>query len=185
MTLIEFIVGIAAIATIIGAIYGGYKWSYKRGYSQAKLDISDNHYKLQYEKIYAPLRAHFLGIQVTSVESMAFPYVRQRIKRAFRLLKEGKVKKAISAIKDKGISGPNAEIEFGPGFPLRKIKELLAEHSHLADSEIMNLYQCADRAQYESQIAGGRGYDHELLAEEYKLFLHIMERYQELSGKYG
>lgn len=126
-----------------------------------------------------------MEIQVTSAISTAFPFLRQRIRRAFRFLKEGKFKKAIRAISDKGVSGPSTEIEFGPGFPLSKIKDLLTQKSSLANPEIMNLYQRADRAQYESQVVGGRGYDNELLPEEYELFIHIVEKHRELSERFG
>lgn len=176
---------IAAVPTIIAAIYAGYRWSYKKGYETAKKDILESHYKQQYEEIYAPLRAAFLEIQVTSATSAAFPFLRQRIRRAFRLLNEGKLRKAIRAISDKGVSGPSAEIEFGPGFPLSKIQNLLTQKSSLANPEIMNLFQRADRAQYESQIVGGRDYDNELLPEEYELFIHIVEKYRELSERFG
>ena len=117
--------GVASVLAIIAAIYAGYRWSYKKGYESAKNEILESHYRQQYEEIYAPLRAAFLEIQVTSATSTAFPFFRQRIKRAFRLLKEGKFNKAIKAISDKGVSGPSAEIEFGPGFPLSRIKNIL------------------------------------------------------------
>jgi len=180
-TVIGAIVG---VLTIIGAVYGFYRWSFKRGYERAKTDGLEKRYKQQYEKIYAPLRTAFLEIQVTSSTFTAFPYLRQRIKRAFKLAKERKLKKSIAAIWDKGTSEPSTEIEFGPGFPLSYIRDVLTKNATIANSEIMDLYQSADRARYESQLIGRRGNDHELLSEEYELFLHIIEKYEELSKRF-
>jgi hypothetical protein len=173
--------GLAAIPAIIAAIYLGYRWSFNKGYKRAKNEILENHDRQQFRKIYAPLRSLLLDIQVTSASSIRYPYLPQRIKRAIRLVRNGRFKNSITAIVDKGISGPSAEIEFGPGFPLSKIKAILTSHAPLADPEIMDLYQRVERSQYE----GGRGYENELLPEELELFDHIIDKYGELSKRFG
>ena len=165
-------------------IYGGYRWSFNKGYRAAKDKILENHYRQQYRKIYAPLRSLFLDIQITSSSSMRFPYLSQRLKRAFRLARLGKFKKSTAAIVDRGISAPSAEIEFGGGFPLGQIKKTLISHPSLANPEIMDLYQLVDRAQYESQMRG-RSYERELLPEEFELFLHTVRRYEQLIKRFA
>lgn len=173
--------GVLTISGIIGAIYAGYKWSFNKGYKRAKKEIQEDHYRQQLRNIYAPLRSLLLDIQVTTGRSILYPYLRQRIKRSFRLARSGKFKNAITAIIDKGISGPSAEVEFGPGFPLSKIKAILTSNAPLADPVMMDLYQRVDRAQYE----GRRGYENELLPEELDLFDHIIEKYNELSKRFA
>ena len=176
---------IASAIVILASIYAGYVFSYKRGYKKAKEQLLDEHYKQQYEKIYAPLRAIFFNTQITSSKSTAFPYLRQRLKRSLRFAKDGKIKKSLKAITEKGVSGPSAEIEYGPGFPLDAIQTILTENASLANPEILNLYQWVDRAQYESNFARKRDYENELLQEEFELFVHIMEKYAELSKRFS
>lgn len=182
--IVTILKGLAATITIVGTICTLYKWIFNKGYKKAKEEILNSHYKLQYEQIYAPLRSEVLDIQITSASLTAYPYLRQRIKRSWELLRNGKVKPAFQSLRDKGKSESH-EIEFGRGFPLGKIKDVLTSNAALANPEIMNLYQRTDRAQYESQMTDERRYENELLREEYMLFRHIIERYEELSKRFA
>ena len=174
--------GVLTISGIIGAIYAGYKWSFNKGYKRAKKEIQEDHYRQQLRNVYAPLRSLLLDIQVTTGGSILYPYLRQRIKRSFRLARNGKFKNAITAIIDKGISGPSANrIEFRPGLPLSKIKAILTSNASLVDPVMMDLYQRVDRAQHERR----RGNENELLPEELDLFDHIIEKYNELSKRFA
>jgi hypothetical protein len=178
---------IASIATIIGAIYAIYKRGFKKGYAQAREELRDNFLRHSFEKVYAPLRAELLNIHVTVCSATKFPYFRQRLSEAIFEFKnqrsyKRKFKCFWKALFDKGIIGPDASIEFGTSFPMKKLKSILQENSIYVDSKLMELYRRADRAGYEDYHE--RSHEGALLPEEYSVFNHIHERYEALSKVY-
>lgn len=117
--------------------------------------------------------------------SVHYPYLRQRAQRAWRSVRNREVKRALQALWNKGESKPSAEIEFGGGFPLQEIKQILAGKEYLADSELIWAVTRADRGRYERWDSGSHPSAGTMTGEDLALFEHIVEQYEELGRRFA
>lgn len=133
--------------------------------------------------LYRPLNALFLTRHITVSTGSASPYLRHRLENAWDKLgsygrRSRRIKRAWRALFDKQRSS-SAEVEYGGGFPLAKIIDLVRTNVRYAKPELQDLVNHADRSQYEE-------YDRVLMTDaEYALFEHIDSEHRCLSARVG
>ncbi|UYO41843.1 hypothetical protein KQX62_11340 [Rhodopseudomonas palustris] len=133
--------------------------------------------------LYRPLNALFLTRHITVCTGEASPYLRQRLENAWDELgshgrRSRRLKRAWHALFDKQRS-LSFEVEYGGGFPLAKIIDLVRTDVRYAGPELQDLINRADRSQYEE-------YDRALMTNaEYALFEHIDREHRRLSARVG
>ena len=89
---------------------------------------------------------------------------------------------AVRAIGDRRETKEEAEVEFGPGFPLDEIKRILSGNEAYADETLLQLVGRADLSRYERQL-DERGEPRDgLTDEELELFRHIVEMRSRLAA---
>lgn len=133
-------------------------------------------------ELYRPLEALFLTVHISVSTGTASPRLRHRIGNAWNEIRSGRrsrrVKRAWRALFDRQQSS-SAEVEYGGGFPLTGITELVRKSVRYARPELLDLISRADRSRYEE-------YGQVLLTDaEYALFEHIDREYRRLSARVG
>lgn len=133
--------------------------------------------------LYRPLNALFLTRHITVSTGSASPHLRHRLENAWEELgsygrRSRRIKRAWRALFDKQRSS-SAEVEYGGGFPLAKIIDLVRTNVRYAKPELQDLVNHADRSQYEE-------FDRALMTDaEYALFEHIDREHRRLSTRVG
>lgn len=131
--------GLAAIISIIVAIYGFYKWSYRRGYNDAYIRDYWKRKNDIFTKVYSPLRVVLLNTHFTVCVSTGHPTIKMRFLNALdvfytRKNLKGKLKGFIAALSDKA---QLMSVECETTFPQLDIKSIVENYPHLADKELI------------------------------------------------
>jgi hypothetical protein len=134
-------------------------------------------------RLYRPLSALFLTRHITVSTGSASPRLRHRLENAWEELgsygrRSRRIKRAWRALFDKQRSS-SAEVEYGGGFPLTKIIDVVRTNVRYAKPELQDLVNHADRSQYEE-------FDRAVMTDaEYALFEHIDREHRRLSARVG
>lgn len=131
--------------------------------------------------LYRPLASLFLTRHITGSRGIGAPYLRDRLENARSELGAHRrrtvgMKRAWQALFDKRIT-ESAEIEFGGGFPLRQIIDLVKAQAEHVDTKLFDLVAWADRSQYEEP---DRGF---LTEAEVALYEHIDREHRRLAKR--
>jgi hypothetical protein len=136
----------------------------------------------RFERLYAPMRALFLDVHITTVSSTKYPYFRSRVRRFWRQLQKVGLWRAWRLLFDRGESRPSSEVEFG-SFPFSAVERIASENATVADATLLRLINAVNRSRYESQIqdlGSSRYYARSLGDEEMALVDHIFDQYDRL-----
>jgi len=175
----DFWTAFSAIAAALTLIGGAYAFGRNAGYKQAKRDLTNERDAKRFTEIYAPLMGLFTTCHITTVTGRGAPYLRQRIRNAWRLLRTMKLAQAMLALFDRQDLGVSGEVEYGGSFPLSSITQHLQGREQFADQLLIGLVARANRAQYEDQPN-----DSELTSADLSLFEHICEQHEVLSRRF-
>lgn len=106
--------------------------------------------------------------------------MRQRLKRAWRYLKEKQIRESFKALFDKGYTELSAGVEYGY-LSFKKINQVIQNNAQWADPTLLGLAQRADKSRYEKHFQGISG--DMITKEQYELILHIFQTYDRLHKK--
>ncbi|MBS1227200.1 MAG: hypothetical protein H6R17_477 [Proteobacteria bacterium] len=174
----------ALIGSVVGAIIGAYKWAYRKGLKEGRRDLTYSRDCQSLEHLYAPLLSLLLDIHISSCTLTKYGTFQQRFDHAVAIFKErryvkSKMKGGFAALFDHGVSEPSVGIDYGPGFPISEIGEVIKKQAHLAPPELIVLYQRTSREEYER---GGMA-DDELTAYHLELAEHIFNQHELLTNR--
>jgi len=176
---------VAAIIGIIAAVYGFYKWSYRRGHNDACLNEFWRKKDDAFTKLYAPLRVALLDTHFTVCRSTGYPSFKLRFSNALDVISTRKYLKAklygfIAALSDKAQS---MSVECETIFPQSKIKSIVEKHPQLAGKELIDKVQEIERMTSEPWDND----EGEILKKQYYLAKYIRTKFksieQELHNK--
>jgi hypothetical protein len=136
----------------------------------------------RFERLYAPMRALFVDVHITTSSATMYPYIKWRVKGFRRELPRVGLRRAWPLLFDRGETKPSSEVEYG-SFPFAEVERIALKNALVADARLLSLINAVNRSRYESQFAamGSREYaDHSLGDEEMALVDHIFEQYSRL-----
>lgn len=170
--------GLAAIIAIIVAVYGFYKWSYRRGYNDADLSRYWKRKEDAFANVYAPLRAILLSTHFIVFVSTGYPTFKMRFFNALDVFSErrhlkGKLKGFIAALSDKA---QTMSVECETSFPQSKIKSIVDNYPQLADNELINKV-------HEIEVMSSRPWENdedEIIKKQYLLTKYIFRKYESI-----
>ncbi|MCQ9076733.1 hypothetical protein [Vibrio harveyi] len=168
----------AAIVTIIGGLYGFYKWSFNKGRKSAV----DSMEKIVFEQLYSPLRSLLVNTRFATYSSISYPSLSQRLANAWKEVitrkhLKGKIRCAFAAMRNKGES---MTVECDTGFPQVAITELVQKVPHLVNRELMDkLHEVEVKRSCPWEFD-----EQDLLQAQYRISCHIVQRYEGLAKKF-
>ncbi|SRR6266571_5824356 len=170
--------------TVAGLIAGTYKWAHTKGMKAGREKLSYARESEALEHLYAPLVSLFLDVHISSCTLTRYPTFHQRFEHALAILQErrfikSKLKYSFLALFDKGISKPSVGIDYGPGFPTRKIGDIIKQQTHLAPLELINIYRAMSREEYECYELS----EDELSACHLEFIEHVFSEHERLSKR--
>lgn len=169
----------ALIGSVVGAAIAAYKWVYRKGLKEGRRDLTYSRDCQTLEQLYAPLLSLLLDIHISSCILTRYGTFGQRLEHAIGIFVErryvkSRIKGAWVALFDRGVSDPTVGIDYGPGFPISRIGDIIKAKAHLAPPELIALYQRAFREEYER---GGIA-DDELTTYHLELAKHIFNQHE-------
>lgn len=169
---------VSALAGLVGFWFIAYGIGYKKGKRSLSKSQDVKTEQLLLDKIYAPLRRLLIDTHISSCQSIMYPYLRIRLKRASPYLKQRAFKKFFRTIFDKGISKKTTGVDFGC-FPIELIENIVKDNIAWCDSKLVSLLQGALRVKYENPYKENLELDN----EDIKLIDHIYNEYDKLNKK--
>lgn len=176
----DFWTAFSALAAALTLIGGAYAFGRTTGYKQATRDLNNERDAKRFSEIYAPLMGLFTMCHITTATGRGAPYLRQRCRNAWRLLRTGQLIQAALALFDEQELGVSGEVEYGSSFPLHSITKHLQGREQFSDPALITLVARANRAQYEDHPN-----DNELTQADLALFEHICEQHEVLSHRFA
>lgn len=168
---------VAGFVTIFSVVVGAYKYGHKQGYKEAKSKLREKTLEKRHSLLYAPMYALFTTRHITSCQATLAPYFLMRFRNFLEQIKRRRIRYAFVVLFDKKKTKETAEVEFGGGFPLNEIKQIILSNVAYADEKLLNIFRQADRSRYEDPRAN----HYSLTEEEFALFLHIVDTYSKLN----
>jgi hypothetical protein len=170
--------GAAAIIAIIVAVYGFYKWSYRRGHNDANLNEYWKKKDDAFTNVYAPLRAALLNTKFVVCSSTGYPTFKLRFSNAVdvfstRKYLKSKIKGFIAALSDKAES---MSVECETNFPQSKIKSIVESYPQMADRELINKV-------HEIEVMSSTPWENDedqIVEKQYSLAEYIYTRYESI-----
>lgn len=132
--------------------------------------------RIRFERLYVPLFMLFQTRHMDSAVAVLAPDFRQRLRRAWQLLRERRLRPSWRALWDRRETEPSAEMSFGQAFPLDSIHEIVNDNAQYADRRLVLLVRSADRSRYEDSPG-----DNNLTREELALATHIGQQWTRLA----
>lgn len=184
MDLMEIATIAGKVLALIGSIIAAYKWTYKKGVKEGRRNLTYSRDCQTLEHLYAPLVSLLLDVHMSTCTLTRYGTFSQRFKHAREIFQErrylkSKVKGSFTALFDKGVSEPSVGIDYGPGFPITQIRDVLKKQAHLAPPELITLYQRTSREKYER---GGMS-DDLLSAYHLELAEHIFNQHERFTNR--
>lgn len=171
-----------AFSAVVGAlalVATAYAAGRRIGYKQARRELNQEREARRFSEIYAPVRRFLITCHITTVTGRGAPHLRQRVRNAWELLVERRLRASWRALFDRQEMGTLGEVEYGSPFPLQKINAHLKGREQWADATLINLLNLANRAQYEDQPR-----EDELTAADLALLDHVCEQHDLLAHRF-